>query len=284
MVEAMITVLPMLAAFATTLAVCIIYFQMASLQISANYVSDKMGMCWFTRQTKNINTNALSTTDPDQTEASMLFGDDINENNEELPSIFGEGMFYGISKWAGFFYGSEVNAGKWKEVRIAQRTGNYTEGDEDNPVAPDARTGTTPSFKDFYKYDVETWESNSPSIFEKLRAQYVKPLNIFGSEKIKMSLKCGKPDGVGRNHFAVTLTEKINVPFWGLVHELGIVDEPDLTLSATSTTPAFYPSFAYNTLAFVDYNTHYMEHNDKIIDFVDKMMSYAHSTKNIKPK
>ncbi|MDR0847176.1 MAG: hypothetical protein LBN08_06655 [Lactobacillales bacterium] len=285
MVEAMITVLPMLAAFGITMAVCIIYFRMASLQISANYVSDKMGMCWFTRQTKNLNTNVLSTEDTVQSALAEYAGTDIGENNEELASIFGEGMFYGISKWAGAFYGTAVNANKWKEERMARRRGQYDEGDRPElPQLPDTPNDVIPSFRDFLDNGMEFIEAGAPSIFVTMREKYVKPLNIYGSDNIVMSLTCGRPDGVGRHHFTVKMTEEVAIPFWGLVNYLGMSDDPKLILHATSTSPSFYPSFAYNTLGFVDYNTHYLEHNNKIIDFVDKMMGYANNMKNVKPK
>ncbi|MDR0847168.1 MAG: hypothetical protein LBN08_06615 [Lactobacillales bacterium] len=228
MVEAMITVIPMIAIIVTSLAIGIIYFRLAALQLSANILSDKVAMSYFTAQAPNKNTGAIS-------------------SNQEIASTLDVGMFSVLRQWRNVF-------------------------DADNNAV----------YQFFYDgQDVRFPDKKDANTFKKpLMNQFGKPINFFSNkETLKCEINLPKQDGIGREHIVVKMTDSFHIPFYGVMAYLGIVPEDpkghdQFTQTAISVSNSFYPSYAYNTLNFTDYTTHYFERNSEIFKFVDWLISY----------
>lgn len=223
MLEAMITVIPMIAVIATTLAVGIIYFRLAALQISANIISDKVAMNFFTAQAADKNTGAI-------------------ESNQEIGTVIHVGMYSGIARYTSLV------------------------GSDPGGVYGYMYNGENVAFPE---------KTNKRTYQEPLMKQFGNPINFFSDkENLDCKIKLPEQDGVGREHVVVYLTDRFEIPFYGLAHYLGFFKSKEFTQTATSISNSFYPSYAYNTLNFTDYTVHYFERNSEILKFVDWFISY----------
>ncbi|MDR0847164.1 MAG: hypothetical protein LBN08_06595 [Lactobacillales bacterium] len=241
MIEAMLTIVPMILAVSTTLAVGILYYEKASLQLSANIMSDKIAMTYYTAQTKDLNKNRISSKDEIGTVLDQgLYG--LIER--QIPPVGAPGLI--ASVLGAVFH--------FRDTEFRQNLNKFL--GEDYTLVPD--------------------RENDKTFKKPLTERFVRPINIFSSQKIESPhIELGKEDGIGRRHVTVTLDETVDVPFYNFMHYLKIVNSDQCKFEAVSVSNSFFPSYAYNTLNFADHYTHYLDDKSEILQTFEWIINFV---------